>query len=104
MPGVHFKVLVEYAPSQRVPKPRLRKDGCEGTILKDPEYLEFLQFISKPVERLPSAEIQLESKEAERAGASKEVPIITPLMDFVRRKRAAKHGVQLGVSNQQGSS
>lgn len=36
--------------------------------LLDPEYLEFLQFISKPVERLPSAEIQLESKEAERAG------------------------------------
>ncbi|XP_042419831.1 regulator of nonsense transcripts UPF3-like isoform X1 [Zingiber officinale] len=92
--GVQFKVLVEYAPSQRVPKPWLKKDGCEGTILKDLEYMEFLELISKPVERLPSAEIQLERKEAERAGATKEVPIVTPLMDFVRRKRAAKHGVQ----------
>ncbi|KAG6485779.1 hypothetical protein ZIOFF_054344 [Zingiber officinale] len=91
---VQFKVLVEYAPSQRVPKPWLKKDGCEGTILKDLEYMEFLELISKPVERLPSAEIQLERKEAERAGATKEVPIVTPLMDFVRRKRAAKHGVQ----------
>ncbi|RRT58860.1 hypothetical protein B296_00011081 [Ensete ventricosum] len=34
----------------------------------DPEYVEFLELISKPVEHLPSAEIQLERKEAERAG------------------------------------
>lgn len=36
--------------------------------LLDPEYMEFLELISKPVEHLPSAEIQLERKEAERAG------------------------------------
>jgi hypothetical protein len=30
--------------------------------------LEFLEHISKPTEHLPSAEIQLERKEAERAG------------------------------------
>lgn len=34
----------------------------------DPEYQEFLEFIAKPVENLPSAEIQLERKESERAG------------------------------------
>lgn len=34
----------------------------------DPEYVEFLELISKPVENLPSAEIQLERREAERAG------------------------------------
>nr|GEU35666.1 nucleotide-binding, alpha-beta plait [Tanacetum cinerariifolium] len=85
-----FKVIVEYAPSQRVPKQWSKKDGREGTIGKDPEYLEFLEFVSKPVENLPSAEIQLERKEAERAGAAKEAPIVTPLMDFIRQKRAAK--------------
>lgn len=37
----------------------------------DPEYLEFLEFLAKPVENLPSAEIQLERKEAERAGQFK---------------------------------
>lgn len=37
----------------------------------DPEYLEFLERISKPVENLPSADIQLERKEAERAGDGK---------------------------------
>ncbi|XP_044489621.1 regulator of nonsense transcripts UPF3-like isoform X2 [Mangifera indica] len=88
--GAQFKAIVEYAPSQRVPKQWFKKDGRDGTILKDPEYLEFLELIAKPVENLPSAEIQLERREAERAGAAKEAPIVTPLMDFVRQKRAAK--------------
>ncbi|RRT40055.1 hypothetical protein BHE74_00011418 [Ensete ventricosum] len=92
--GSQFKALVEYAPSQQVPNIWSKKDGREGTISKDPEYMEFLELISKPVEHLPSAEVQLERKEAERAGA-KETPIVTPLMDFVRRKRAAKIGVQV---------
>ncbi|KAG6422147.1 hypothetical protein SASPL_118710 [Salvia splendens] len=90
--GTQFRTIVEYAPSQRVPKQWSKKDGREGTILKDPEYLEFLEFLAKPVENLPSAEIQLERKEAERAGVPKDAPIVTPLMDFVRQKRAAKGG------------
>lgn len=97
--GVQFKTIVEYAPSQRVPKQWSKKDGREGTLLKDPEYLEFLEFISKPVENLPSAEIQLERREAERAGAAKEALIVTPLMDFVRQKRAAKAGPRRLLSN-----
>ncbi|CAL9058276.1 unnamed protein product [Musa banksii] len=92
--GAHFKAVIEYAPSQRVPKPWSKKDVCEGTLSKDPEYMDFLGLLSKPVEHLPSAEIQLERKEAERAGGTKESLIVTPLMDFVRRKRAAKGGVQ----------
>ncbi|KAK0589582.1 hypothetical protein LWI29_016027 [Acer saccharum] len=90
--GAQFKTIVEYAPSQRVPKKWSKKDGREGTIFKDPEYVEFLEVIAKPVENLPSAEIQLERREAERTGAVKDNPIVTPLMDFVRQKRAAKAG------------
>lgn len=37
-------------------------------IRTDPDYLEFLKLIAKPPEHLPSAEIQLERKEAEQAG------------------------------------
>ncbi|KAK7331567.1 hypothetical protein VNO80_28303 [Phaseolus coccineus] len=88
--GSQFKVIVEYAPSQRVPRQWSKKDGRDGTIYKDSEYLEFLELLAKPVENLPSAEIQLEKREAERSGAAKDTPIITPLMDFVRQKRAAK--------------
>ncbi|KAH9619370.1 hypothetical protein KSS87_011671 [Heliosperma pusillum] len=93
--GTQYKAIVEYAPSQRVPKPIAKKDGREGTILKDPEYMEFLERVSKPVENLPSADIQLERREADRAGVQ-EAPIITPLMDFVRKRRAAKSGNQAG--------
>lgn len=97
--GTQFKTIVEYAPSQRVPKHWSKKDGREGTILKDPEYLEFLEFISKPIENLPSAEIQLERKEAERAGSAKDAPIVTPLMDYIRQKRAAKSGARKSIAN-----
>lgn len=34
----------------------------------DSEYLEFLEYLVKPAENLPSAEIQLERREAERTG------------------------------------
>ncbi|ONK55322.1 uncharacterized protein A4U43_UnF5010 [Asparagus officinalis] len=97
--GTQFKALVEYAPSQHVPKVLSKKDGREGTIFKDPEYVEFLEFISKPVENLPSAEIQLERREAERAGGPKESVITTPLMDFIRQKRAIKSGSQRSSSS-----
>ncbi|XP_022762730.1 regulator of nonsense transcripts UPF3-like isoform X2 [Durio zibethinus] len=100
--GAQFKAIVEYAPSQCVPKQWSKKDGREGTIFKvfvdehlDPEYLEFLEFLAKPVENLPSAEIQLERREAERS----DTPIVTPLMDFVRQKRAAKGASRRSPSN-----
>lgn len=88
--GTHFKVTVEYAPSQRVPNHSSKKpeDSRDGTIFKDPDYLQFLQQIAKPVENLPSAEIQLDKREA----VLKDIPIVTPLMDFVRHKRATKNG------------
>lgn len=88
--GTQFKAAVEYAPSQCIPKPS-KKDGREGTIFKDPEYIAFLEHLSKPTENLPSAEIQLERREAEKAGAAKEPLIVTPLMEFVRQKRASKN-------------
>nr|GEV78355.1 regulator of nonsense transcripts UPF3-like isoform X1 [Tanacetum cinerariifolium] len=97
--GTQFKTNVEYSPSQRVPKQWSKKDGREGTIDKDPEYHEFLELLSKPVENLPSAVMQLERKEAERAGTAKEGSIITPLMNFIRQKRAAKGGPRRSLLN-----
>ncbi|XP_019057280.1 PREDICTED: regulator of nonsense transcripts UPF3-like isoform X2 [Tarenaya hassleriana] len=87
--GAQCKAVVEYAPSQRAPRPCGKKDPREGTICKDPDYLEFLKIIAKPVENLPSAEIQLERKEAEQSGTTRDTLIVTPLMEFIRKKRAA---------------
>lgn len=90
--GSQFKAIVEYAPFQHVPKSCPHKDYCEGTIYTDPDYLEFLKCIAKPARNPPSAEIKLERKEAEESEAVKGAPISTPLMEFVRKKRADKGG------------
>lgn len=37
--------------------------------IPDPDYLEFLEMLGKPTEFLPSAEVQLERREAEKAAA-----------------------------------
>ncbi|CAH8324057.1 unnamed protein product, partial [Eruca vesicaria subsp. sativa] len=92
--SAQFKDIVEYAPSQRVPKPCDKKDPREGSLTKDPDYLEFLKLIAQTVENLPSAEVQLERREAEQSGASKPAPIVTPLMEFIRQKRATVIGSQ----------
>ncbi|KZV48638.1 hypothetical protein F511_10324 [Dorcoceras hygrometricum] len=97
--GTQYETIVEYAPSQRVPRNWSKNDGREGTILKDPEYLEFLDCLAKPAENLPSAEVQLERKEAERVGAPKDTPIVTPLMEYVRQKRAARGGARRTILN-----
>lgn len=92
--GAQFKAMVEYAPCQHIPKLCNKKDSREGTIYEDPEYLDFLKLIAKPVENRSSTKFQLERKEADESGASTENPISTPLMEFVRQKRAAKGGNQ----------
>ncbi|OAE23246.1 hypothetical protein AXG93_620s1130 [Marchantia polymorpha subsp. ruderalis] len=102
--GTQCKASVEYAPYQRIPKPRSKKDIREGTILKDPDYLEFLEMLGKPTEFLPSAEVQLERREAEKAaaiaaGGAKETVVVTPLMEFVRQRRAAKATPQYVADN-----
>jgi regulator of nonsense transcripts 3 len=102
--GAQYKAVVEYAPYQRVPKPRSKKDVREGTIFKDPEYLAFVEQLAKPAEYLPSAEIQLERRDAEKAaalasGASKDSVVVTPLMEYVRLRRAAKSTPQRGMSS-----
>ncbi|XP_039068472.1 regulator of nonsense transcripts UPF3-like isoform X3 [Hibiscus syriacus] len=84
--GAQFKTSVEYAPFQQVPKHCYKNDGREGTIFK--------------VENLPSAEIQLERREVEKVGAPKDASIVTPLMDFVRQKRAAKVGSRRSLANE----
>ncbi|KAH7432265.1 hypothetical protein KP509_07G016200 [Ceratopteris richardii] len=94
--GTQYKALVEYAPNQRVPKLWSKKDPREGSIFQDPDYIKFTEQIAKPVDYLPSAEAQLEKKETERImNSAKEAIIVTPLMEFVRQKRAMKSMPQL---------
>ncbi|CAI0556711.1 unnamed protein product [Linum tenue] len=88
--GAQFCAVVEYAPSQRVPK-QCANDSREGTVLRDPDYLEFLKLIAKPVECVRSSEFQFERKEAEQSETLKGSIVVTPLMEFVRQKREAQY-------------
>lgn len=41
---------VEFAPYQKIPREKQRKDAKMGTIDRDPEYLAFLEELSRPKE------------------------------------------------------
>eukprot|EP00027_Filamoeba_sp_ATCC50430_P004576 CAMPEP_0168557040 /NCGR_PEP_ID=MMETSP0413-20121227/9206_1 /TAXON_ID=136452 /ORGANISM="Filamoeba nolandi, Strain NC-AS-23-1" /LENGTH=423 /DNA_ID=CAMNT_0008588031 /DNA_START=49 /DNA_END=1320 /DNA_ORIENTATION=- len=85
--GKEQRAAVEYAIFQKTPKKR-KPDPRENTIEADAEYQKFLEELKKPVVQLPSAEEQLDKRLAETQGT--EPVIVTPLMEFIRNKRAMK--------------
>ncbi|KAG7394948.1 regulator of nonsense transcription [Phytophthora boehmeriae] len=56
---------VEFAPFQKIPREKQRKDAKVGTIDRDPEYMAFLEELAKPKDKLPSAEAAVDMTEGE---------------------------------------
>ncbi|KAG7382785.1 regulator of nonsense transcription [Phytophthora pseudosyringae] len=56
---------VEFAPFQKIPREKQRKDAKAGTIDRDPEYVAFLEELAKPKDKLPSAEAVVDMAEGE---------------------------------------
>ncbi|CAI5721849.1 unnamed protein product [Peronospora effusa] len=56
---------VEFAPFQKIPREKQRKDAKVGTIDRDPEYVAFLNELAKPKDKLPSAEPVVDMAEGE---------------------------------------
>jgi len=88
--------MVEYAPYQKLPKLKKRPDLRMGSIDEDPDYLQFLEKLKEQPAMLPSAEVQLDRRLAEEkekmAAAGGVMPaIITPLIEDIRAKRAARN-------------
>lgn len=56
--GVEFIGIVEYAPFQRIPKKKKKKDPKCGTIESDPVYQEFFENLTKEpeMENIPKLE------------------------------------------------
>mmetsp|Transcript_22869 Transcript_22869/g.63499 ORF Transcript_22869/g.63499 Transcript_22869/m.63499 type:complete len:241 (-) Transcript_22869:1248-1970(-) len=92
--GAQIHCLVQYSPSQKVPRPRPRKDPRENTLKKDQEYLSFLERLKEPPKPLPSAEAQLQMEEKASASAASAAAqgeiVVTPLMAFLKEKYAKK--------------
>lgn len=84
--GNEYPAVVEFAPFQKIPKKRnkVRSDPKAGTIESDPFYLEFLEYLQKPVEQEDNPEYSYQFSE------NKDKDITTPLLEFVRSRRAER--------------
>ena len=76
---------MEFAPYGRVPHGKTRKDARQGTIDQDPEFIDFLESLTNPMVKPTPLESAPEGE------ASKgEVVTVTPLIQFLRDKKANK--------------
>eukprot|EP00026_Physarum_polycephalum_P006328 Phypoly_transcript_06370.p1 GENE.Phypoly_transcript_06370~~Phypoly_transcript_06370.p1 ORF type:complete len:379 (+),score=78.80 Phypoly_transcript_06370:109-1245(+) len=94
--GVEERAVVGYAPYQKFPKLKKRPDLRMGSIAEDADYLSFVEKLKEQPVSLPSAEVQLDRRLAEEkekiAAAGGVIPaIVTPLMEDIRAKRAARN-------------
>ena len=76
---------VEFAPYGRVPHGKTRKDARQGTIDQDPEFIDFLESLTNPMVKPTPLESAPEG-EANKV----EVVTVTPLIQFLRDKKANK--------------
>ena len=93
--GNEFPAMVEFAPYQKIPKVAKagkRKDPKMGTIESDPDYVKFKEAIENPEKDVMQPEQQLEEIEAREriAAKAKGESQSTPLLDFIREKKAEK--------------
>ena len=86
---------MEYAPWQKTPRARPRRDRREGTLERDPEYLAFLAELEAGPKVAVSAETLLDRRESERAAEARvnggRAPVkMSALLKYLAAKRAKK--------------
>jgi regulator of nonsense transcripts 3 len=92
---------LEFAPFGRVPGNRVRKDGRQGTIDQDPEFIDFLQSLTEPVTK---SSLVAEGGEGAEPKAARVTT--TPLVEFLKEKKAnkGKEGAATKTPKPQGKS
>jgi regulator of nonsense transcripts 3 len=76
---------LEFAPYGRVPGSRVRKDGRQGTIDQDPEFIDFLQGLTEPV-----AKSNINGDGIEGTDTKPVKLTTTPLVEYLKEKKANK--------------
>ena len=76
---------LEFAPFGRVPGNRVRKDGRQGTIDQDPEFIDFLQSMTEPVTKSNLLGDGGDGTDAKPAKVR-----TTPLVEYLKEKKANK--------------
>lgn len=87
--GVEYVGIVEYAPFQRIPKKKKKKDPKCGTIESDPIYQEFLENLTKDQE--PENQPKLEYSYPVNDTNDKKVQS-TPLLEYLAARKLDKRG------------
>jgi regulator of nonsense transcripts 3 len=82
---------LEFAPFGKVPGSRVRHDGRQGTIDQDPEFIDFLQSLTEPVAK-PTGN-------GEDSDLKQGKVTITPLVQFIKEKKANKAKEALAAKN-----
>jgi regulator of nonsense transcripts 3 len=77
--------IVEFSPWSKIPNSKSRKDGRQGTIDQDPEFIDFLTSLTNPITKLSN--IDAVSDKNTTTGDTKS---ITPLVQYLKDKKANK--------------
>ncbi|KZF19476.1 hypothetical protein L228DRAFT_251070 [Xylona heveae TC161] len=75
----------EFAPYGRIPNGRRRNDARQGTIDQDPEFIDFLESLTNPIQKPPNVDNLPESTSKKEEAAT-----TTPLVQYIKEKKAAK--------------
>ena len=107
-PPKEYRASVEYAPWQKTPRARPRRDRREGTLERDPEYLAFLAELEAGPKVSVSAETLLDRRESERAAEARvnggRAPVkMSALLKYLAAKRAKERRIQLRQGNRRRS-
>ncbi|KAJ6164644.1 hypothetical protein N7470_003316 [Penicillium chermesinum] len=73
---------LEFAPYAKTPGSRVRKDARQGTIDQDPDFIAFLESLTQPITKSAPAEADGNEK--------KDSVVTTPLVQFIKDKKASK--------------
>ncbi|XP_034838974.1 regulator of nonsense transcripts 3B isoform X1 [Maniola hyperantus] len=87
--GVEYVGIVEYAPFQRIPKKKKKKDPKCGTIESDPIYQEFIEYLSKDqeTENQPKLEYSYPVNDTNEKKVQS-----TPLLEYLAARKQDKRG------------
>lgn len=73
---------LEFAPYAKTPGNRVRKDARQGTIDQDPDFIAFLESLTQPITKPAPVDAA--------EGEEKEAVVTTPLVQFIKEKKASK--------------
>ncbi|EKV13712.1 Nonsense-mediated mRNA decay protein Upf3, putative [Penicillium digitatum] len=76
---------LEFAPYAKTPGSRSRKDARQGTIDQDSEFIAFLESLTQPITRPAAVDSTADCEDKK-----KETIVTTPLVQFIKDKKASK--------------